>query len=672
MGPGELVTSARVVCRSRPAIAALTHVCGLIGSFLTPPRTWTIPRAIRSGSTHLADIVVATLAADSSVRELEKRSQARKGVHAAASVGNADLIQRLVETFGCAVDEWGAREAVRGGHMEALQRIYDFVQRGIVDRAVHAPQYKMNTKLLLPPEAIADASKLGNLAMVQWIWHVRGGRAYDYWPLELPETGGLAIVEWLWSQAPRTRGFSREELGKAVAGGHEDVLRFLHERQALEFSSQMTAFAASNGHLGLAQWMHSVSGEIGTLDGLYFSVKNGHLESTRWLCDMIKPSEGSLTLAMKIAAQQGHLEIVKFLCDSQHGACSQAVMDAAAGSNRMDIIKYLASNFGEGCSRDAMDLAASNGHLEMITWLHHRYEDIGCTTAAMDSAAGNGHLEIVQWLDANRSEGCTTAAMDSAAGNGHLEIVQWLDANRSEGCTTAAMDSAAGNGHLEIVQWLDANRSEGCTTAAMDGAASGGHFDVVKWLRTHRSAAFTLDAMDGAARIGRLDIMLFLRGFLREYGLVGCEAGAMLTAAKHGHLHVTEWFHQNIREGSSRRHISSQAAYHASNPLALKWLDENIFTDQVRAEVKSNPMNVKDAVVSMVEASDFEMLEWFDAHGYLVGGIGDAVLTAGRNGDLEVLEWLFARYPSEFIKCSSGAVGRDRCYAAKWIRLLIA
>lgn len=611
-----MITRARVVCHSRPAIAALAHVCGLIGSFLTPPRAWTIPRAIRSGSTHFVDIVVATLAADSSIRELEKRWQARKGVHAAASVGNADLIQRLVETFGCAVDEVGAREAVRGGHLEALQRIYDYVQRGIVDRAVCAPQYKINTRLLLPPEAMGDASKAGNLAMVQWIWHVWGGRADDYWPLGLPDAGGLPIVEWLWSQAPHTRGFSSYEFVKAAAGGHEDVLRFLYARHVLEISTQMMDSAVTNGHLELAQWMHSVSDVIGTVDGLYGSVRNGHLESARWVCAMISPSEDSVALAMKVAAQHGHLDIVKFLCESQHGSCSQAVMDAAAGSNRMDIVKYFASNYEGGCSHDAMNLAATNGHLEMVQWLHHRYDDIECTTAAMNGAASNGHLEMVQWLDANRSEGCTTAAIDKAA--------------------------------------------------------SGGHFGVIKWLRTHRSAGFTPDAMHGAARIGRLDIMQFLQEHLREFGLVVCEAGAMLTAVKHGHLHVAEWCHQQIRDESSRRFFYSQAAYHAGSTLALKWLDENIFTDQERANVKSHPLNVQEAVISVVKAVDFEMLEWFDAHGYLAVGLGYAMYIAGRNGDLEVLEWLFARYPSEFIKFSTGAVRSDRCYASKWTRLLTA
>lgn len=78
MDARDTITSALVVCRSRPEIEPLPHVRNLIASLLIPSGEWTIERAIPCGYLRLAGLLIGVLERDSSLLELEKRACARE------------------------------------------------------------------------------------------------------------------------------------------------------------------------------------------------------------------------------------------------------------------------------------------------------------------------------------------------------------------------------------------------------------------------------------------------------------------------------------------------------------------------------------------------------------------------------------------------------------------
>ncbi|EGG22179.1 hypothetical protein DFA_04297 [Cavenderia fasciculata] len=211
-------------------------------------------------------------------------------------------------------------------------------------------------------------------------------------------------------------------------------------------------------------------------------------------------TEGAITYAMDMAAENGHLNVFRFL-DQHRTEGHSSAMDLAAFNGHVEIIKYIHEHRSEGAVR-TMDFAARFGHLNVVQFLHdHRTE--GASTDAMDKASQNGHFEIVKFLHFNRSEGATKDAMDYACARGYIDIVQFLHEHRNEGCTTKAMDKASQNGHFEIVKYLHFNRTEGATTDAMDYACAGGYIDIVQFLYQHRSEGATPNSISLAGDYSR-------------------------------------------------------------------------------------------------------------------------------------------------------------------------
>jgi hypothetical protein len=121
----EIVASARVICRSRPVVAAIPPIVDLVASFLAPPDSWTVEVAIQRGCTHLVRHLLDELEADPEIHHLIKRSRARKYLSEAAAVGDIALLEYLVARFGCCVDGWAIAQAVKGSQLEALQWLYE-------------------------------------------------------------------------------------------------------------------------------------------------------------------------------------------------------------------------------------------------------------------------------------------------------------------------------------------------------------------------------------------------------------------------------------------------------------------------------------------------------------------------------------------------------------------
>jgi hypothetical protein len=498
----ELVMSARVVCLSRPHVIALPHVCDFIASCLAPPKSWTIETAICHGCAHLAQHLLDELADNPKLHYLVKRSRARRYLSVASSVGDIALMAHLVERFGCCVDALVVKKAVKGGHLEALQWLYDQAITGLTSD----DDVEIVKKHVLIDYYMILASRIGHLEMLQWLQNAAGGVLADWVLHEAARNGHVHVVEWVVLNA----GASVADLANldvihaAAVVDNIDVAKFVLSRGLLPLSSSVMDATAGYGQLELLQWMYENGGEGCTDSAIDQTASNGHLDTVQYL-----HSKGlnASTKAMDGAARNGHFEVVKFLDENRFEGCTLEAFSSAVRKNRLDVAQYLFEHRRADCTSVSIDRVARKGGIEMLKWLQNNCPDAHGSTDAMDDAAANGKLEVVRFLHDNRTEGCTMGVMDQAAGNGHLDVVKWLHFNRTEGCTTGAMDYAAKYGHLTIVKFLHTHRAEGCTTAAMNEAHN---LEILQWLSNNRRDGFTNGALFNAVKCGDLEMLMWL------------------------------------------------------------------------------------------------------------------------------------------------------------------
>ncbi|RLN70902.1 hypothetical protein BBJ28_00017974, partial [Nothophytophthora sp. Chile5] len=467
-----LLTSVRVVCRSRLGVYAPDPVLHLIDAFADPSHGFTLIAAVQNGSARLFPRVLHAVDCDWTLLRLEKLQSYRLAMRLAAKQGALWIVKQLYERYPAALNGETALAAGSSGNLALLQWVHN-----------HNPVLLRVNSYAAVLDAFDIAATSGDFAAVQTLVETFPTVVYNL--SAAVKAGHLDIVRWLQRNARcECKGSAKDDAAK---NGDLGMVQFLQEHflRAMPSAFQ-TNWAAERGHLAVVQWLHDnhMVHPLGcTTYAMNRAASNGHLEMVQWLHEHRK--EGCTTEAMDTAAEFGHLHIVQWLHDHRSEGCTSLAMDRAARSGHLNVVQWLHEHRTEGCTTDAMDSAAEGNHMETVQWLHENRGE-GCTTRAMDNAARTGNLEMVQYLHENRAEGCTHVAMDQAARNGFLEVVQFLHQNRTEGCSHEAMDGAAAENQLEMVKWLHGNRSEGCTTAAMNVAAEMGYLEVVRWLHTNQ------------------------------------------------------------------------------------------------------------------------------------------------------------------------------------------
>lgn len=99
------LVSVRVACNSHPPLAALPHVVSIISTFLDPAPYWSVEQAIKSELWTLARRVIKLLESNLMMIDLNKKAIARKALAESVAKGRLDLMEQLVATFGCQIDE---------------------------------------------------------------------------------------------------------------------------------------------------------------------------------------------------------------------------------------------------------------------------------------------------------------------------------------------------------------------------------------------------------------------------------------------------------------------------------------------------------------------------------------------------------------------------------------
>ncbi|EFA75566.1 hypothetical protein PPL_11071 [Heterostelium album PN500] len=195
----------------------------------------------------------------------------------------------------------------------------------------------------------------------------------------------------------------------ALKGGQIDLLKWLisekidlHPIDIPNEESQYINLACAHGDLEILKLLESQNIRLGNTDAMDAAAAGGHLDILRYLHD--NRSEMSCTVkAMDQAAGNGHLDVVIWLHENRSEGCSTNAMDSCKSLN---VLKWLHENRSEGCTTRCMD-NASRSKIEIVKWLHENRTE-GCSKMAIYNAILNNNFEIVQFLHENKSAKCTS------------------------------------------------------------------------------------------------------------------------------------------------------------------------------------------------------------------------------------------------------------------------
>ncbi|AGO85235.1 Ankyrin repeat domain containing protein [Pandoravirus salinus] len=209
-----------------------------------------------------------------------------------------------------------------------------------------------------------------------------------------------------------------------------------------------------------------MAGTFGTTNIMNSAAAGGHLDVVEFL--HANRTDGCTAHAMDGAAAGGHLDVVEFLHANRTEGCTPWAIVGAARGGHIDMVKWLYRNRPE-CAvppHAALDAAARYGHMDVILFLHERAQ-VPLTQSAMNEAIAKGHCNVAAYLHSHGINKCRPEDMDEAAGNGHLNMIHFLQQAGIARCTSMAMTLAAQSVHLDVVTFLHDNRTEGCTKKAL-------------------------------------------------------------------------------------------------------------------------------------------------------------------------------------------------------------
>ena len=319
--------------------------------------------------------------------------------------------------------------------------------------------------------------------------------------------------------------------------------------------------------------------------------------------------------------------------------------------------------------RNAVIQAVRQGRLDAVQWLIARgiipdhfpegfsdhfkhYQD-----NAISLAGCLGHLHIVQWLHQNGGslDDCVAerSPLIMAAHRGDLPMTQWLcrqgaDMGRLDSREASALSVAVSGGYLRLSQWLVGQGAEDIPDIddndALMLAAKGGHNAIFRWLIRSRRLddRQTNDLLLRVLRSGHrsLAVWLCLKVCRSISGVDNKDRNALMLAAKHGFLWLTQWLSEHTPDINTAGHNGSALMLAAANghlPV-VQWL----FLEKNADLYQKNWFNAN-ALQLAVNNGQIETANWLVAQGMELSTIffkSHAVRWINNRNNVEVLQYL--------------------------------
>eukprot|EP00911_Craspedida_sp_UC1_P000687 UC1_evm3s523 len=341
--------------------------------------------------------------------------------------GHLDLVQELVEVYGCSLKEVNNKghsaiiQAACGGHREVVEWL---LANG---SALSERDYMGNTPLLF-------AAWGGHLDLVDWL--LQNGSNIN----EMSNTGHTALLS-------------------AANSGALNVVQWLHQSQGVSLDERnqngdtALLLAAFGGHCNLLSWLIANGCKLEDctnndgLDALLSACNGGNLPMVRYLI--------SLGLSLDHCNESGYGPLILAAC-----------------GDHMPLVRWLHE---QGCDLNkrtadgdtAFLLACYCGHVKLVEWfLTQQCCSVQqCNNAGLTpliSAANGGHPGVIQTLlhhgamiDERDNNGYSALLL--AARRGHLPTVQWLAVHGADLSARTKFDLdaiALANGNDSLQEWL--------------------------------------------------------------------------------------------------------------------------------------------------------------------------------------------------------------------------
>ena len=294
--------------------------------------------------------------------------------------------------------------------------------------------------------------------------------------------------------------------------------------------------------------------------------------------------------------------------------------------------------------QNAVIMAVQRGQLEAVKWfiaqglLPDSYPGIfsecfeGPRYSAMSEAVYLGHLHIVQCLHQN---GVSLDSKDNedllilAASRGDLPICQWLcqqgaDLGRVDRNGVNALSMAVRCGHLRLSQWFVSQGAEDIPdnkgNDALMRATQGGHNAIFRWLCSSQSPddEQANQLLLNALRFGQrsLAVWLCLKVCKRIYDVDDFGDNALMLAAKHGFLWLTQWLSEHTRDINQANHDGYTAlmlaAINGHLPV-IQWL----YLEKNADLYRKNDLNA-DALQQAIKQGQTEAANWLIGQGMVL------------------------------------------------------
>ncbi len=171
----------------------------------------------------------------------------------------------------------------------------------------------------------------------------------------------------------------------------------------------------------------------------------------------------------------------------------------------------------------------------------------------------------------------------------------------------------------------------------LESAIETGNLDMV---RLFPDSDFSVKAMNNAAKHGHLNLVQWLHENRRE----GCTDWAVVIAAQNGHLEVVQWLYANMRgwsKGCTNRAMNCAAANGQLH--MVKWLHENTSSLAVLSLAPGQRRTegcTTRAMDCAAEHGHLHVVQWLHENTRDEGCTTEAMDYAAAYGHLEVVQWL--------------------------------
>ncbi|KAL7749184.1 hypothetical protein RI367_005335 [Sorochytrium milnesiophthora] len=559
-------------------------------------------RALKWMSAHVAELGGQLIKRSASIEYLRKvcqlvntytddRQLAETFIPCAARHGRRDLVvfwdglypELLLD------DDTVLRQAVKGGHLDIVQYVYERQPRSThpyFDIAAHRGHESVARWLFdLSPHPV-DGSLVLDLArhncagLLESLWAERRlvlpTPDYDdiwrYWPgaagKAASQSNNPKVWQTLMDCLQQAEGFLQDhDAGRFIS---VESIKWLVERNAISIEYILEELAAT-GRGNLVKWMFAEFPSFTNTRHIQEALAAGHFELGQWMaCEMGVPLSGCCPTSRQLqrAVLGGRLDVLLWIDKHCGGGlqCTLDLFDAAIDSRNLGIVQLLYARSPDIVITPTMlECACEGGNLALVRWVYRRLITVDDWSYEFMAA----HFPLVEWLRSSTSVQVLSDATKCAAQSGRLDVVRFLVNDCHGYVTTPALVSAVSggctatlelmharytgelspdapewsvvHGPLDTLRWL-LDRYPTCLTASMIRTATRyNDINKIRYYHTVPGAPFTAEVMDEAAGYGYVDLIRWLHDNRTE----GCTAQSMASAARHGLLSVVKFLHKH-------------------------------------------------------------------------------------------------------------------------------